>query len=70
MRRGVLEGAARLSPLQTSREGVASPFPLAKEKPGGGGSVSACRGRQEGREGHRRSGRANRSYPAWYHIYL
>lgn len=37
MRRGVLEGASRFSPLQTSREGAASPFPLAKEKLGGGG---------------------------------
>ena len=60
----------RPSPLQTSREGAASPFPLAKEKPGEAGSVSACRGRQEGREGHRRSGRANRSYPAQCHVHL
>ena len=55
VQRGILEGAVRLRPLQTSKEGAASPFPTGQGEAGRGGSVSAFRGRQECREGHSRS---------------
>lgn len=47
-------------PLETLKEGTASPLPTGQK----GGARERLPGRQEGKEGKRRSGRAHRSHMA------